>query len=333
VLAERVRTIEDPARVYEPARRSLRVELMMRVANRVGARTAWPDYAGRGIQLSRGEYDYDNRGFWAAFGGVVTEADLKGKDLLDVGCGWAGKTVRYAEHGHARHVAGFDLPGTFDPEVARAFARERGVEDACDFTTGYAESIPYGDSQFDVAMMDDVLEHVADPEKVLQECARVLRPGGLLIVRFPSIRMIRAHHFDRAITLPGMHYLAGMQTWAAGLNYYREHNAAGVSYTPFLRVKRSAFGRVVTSDLSGLDWRSFRSLVERSRFETKYLAMSGMPPHRRESTTAPVRWTYESLRSVPWLRERLSSSIAFVGVLPSTPGRDAERLKRRAERA
>lgn len=319
MLAERTRTSQEPARAYEPARRSLRVELMMRFANRVGARAAWPDYDGKGLELSRGEYDYDNRSFWHAFGGTVSEADLRGKDLLDVGCGWAGKAVWYAEQAGARHVAGFDLPGVFDPEVARSFAREHGVDTICEFTTGYAENIPYGDSQFDVAMMDDVLEHVADPGTVLGECARVLRPGGMLIVRFPSIRMIRAHHFDRAITLPGMHYLAGMQTWAAGLNYYREHNTAGVSYTPFLMVKNSASGRVVTSDLSGLDWPSFRSLVDRTRFETKYLAMSGLPPHRRESTAAPVRLTYETLRCLPWLRERLSSSIAFVGVLSRTP--------------
>ena len=264
-------TVEAPVRVYEPAQRSVRVELMMRAANRMGARAAWPDYGGKGIELSRGEYEYDNRGFWDAFGGTVTEADLRDKDLLDIGCGWGGKAVWYAEHAGVRRVAGFDVPGTFDPQVASAFAREHQVEGICEFTMGYAESIPYPDEQFDIAMMDDVLEHVADPERVLSECVRVLRPGGTLIARFPSIRMIRAHHFDRAITLPGMHYLADMRTWAAGLNYYREHNSGGVSYTPFLAVKRSAFGAVVTSDLSGLDLRSFTSLIQRSGFGTRYL--------------------------------------------------------------
>jgi hypothetical protein len=106
-----------------------------------------------------------------------------------------------------------------------------------------------------------------------------------------------------------------------------------VTYTPFLAVKQSAFGQVVTSDLSGLDWQSFRSLIDRSRFETMYLGMTGLPPRRRESTPRPVRWTYESLRTAPWLRERLSSSIAFVGVLPPAAGARDERLRRRGERA
>ena len=290
----------------------------MRIANRLGARASWPDYEAKGLELPRGEFDYDNRNFWEAFGGTVTESDLRDRDLLDVGCGWGGKAVWYAEHAGVRRVAGLDVPGTFDPEVARAFARERHVEEICEFTTGYAESIPYPDSQFDIAMMDDVLEHVDDPRAVLGECARVLRPGGVLIARFPSIRMIRAHHFDRAITLPGMHYLADMKTWAAGLNYYLEHNKAGVRYTRFLAVKQSAFGHVVTSDLSGLDCQSFNSLVDESRFATKYLEMAGMPRRRRESVSAPVRWTYDALRSFPLLRERLSSCIAFVGVLPTT---------------
>lgn len=286
----------------------------MRVATRLGTRADWPDYEGKNQDLPRGEYEYDNRGFWEAFGGTVTESDLAGKDVLDVGCGWGGKTVRYAERDNVRRIAGFDLPG-FDPDVPRAFARAHGVEDICDFTVGYAENIPYGDAEFDLAMMDDVLEHVADPAQVLRECARVLRPGGTLLCRFPSIRMIRAHHFDRAITLPALHYLADMKTWAGGLNYYREHNDAGVTFSPFLTVKRSRFGTLVTSDLSGLDFRSFAGLLAESDFATRYLRLTGLPPHRRDSTPPAVARLYEALRAIRRLREPLSTSIAYVGVV------------------
>lgn len=305
-------------RKYEPARRSLRVELLMRVGTRLGTRADWPDYQMKEQDLPRGEYEYDNRGFWAAFAGAVTEADLAGKDVLDIGCGWGGKAVRYAEQANVRRIAGFDLPG-FDPEVPRTFARAHGVEGLCDFTVGYAENIPYPDAEFDIAMMDDVLEHVSDPGQVLHECARVLRPGGKLVCRFPSIRMIRAHHFDRAITLPALHYLADMRTWAAGLNYYREHNGVDASFAPFLTVKRSRYGTLVTSDLSGLDWGSFTALLEASVFETRYLGMTGLPPRRRESTPPTVARVYEGLRSVRWLREPLSSSIAYVGVVVKQP--------------
>ncbi len=43
------------------------------------------------------------------------------------------------------------------------------------------------DAAFDVVTLWDVLEHTPDPKAVLKECARVLKPGGLLVVNYPDI--------------------------------------------------------------------------------------------------------------------------------------------------
>lgn len=43
------------------------------------------------------------------------------------------------------------------------------------------------DSSFDVVTLWDVLEHTPDPKSVLQECNRVLKPGGLVVVNYPDI--------------------------------------------------------------------------------------------------------------------------------------------------
>jgi SAM-dependent methyltransferase len=297
----------------EPPRRSRRVEVLMRLSTMLGARTPYPNFIGRGLDLPQSEYDYDNRNFWHSFRGVVTPESMRNSRVLDIGCGWGGKTVWYAEHTGLQSIGGFDLPGVFDPSVAMEFATAHEVADKCEFKTGYAEEIPYESSAFDFAVMDDVLEHVSDPRTVLSECSRVLTPGGILVCRFPSIKMVKAHHFDRATTLPGMHYLANMKVWAGGLNHYLLHNRAAVRYDPFPRVKQSDFGTAVTSDLSGLDLRAFEQLVAESPFEPTLLTLTGVPAKRLEDTPSLVAEVYERLRSMPILREALSSSIAFVG--------------------
>jgi ArsR family transcriptional regulator len=70
-----------------------------------------------------------------------------------------------------------------DSEAMLASARERlaGVSNV-ELRLGELESLPIEDSRLDAATLVLVLHHLADPEKVLREVARVLRPGGRLLV-------------------------------------------------------------------------------------------------------------------------------------------------------
>lgn len=93
--------------------------------------------------------------------------------LLDVGCGGGFLSEEFAR-------AGFDVTG-IDPaiesvEVAQRHACVSGL--SIDYRVGAGESLPYGDANFDCVACCDVLEHVDDLERVIEEAARVLKPGG-----------------------------------------------------------------------------------------------------------------------------------------------------------
>jgi SAM-dependent methyltransferase len=98
-----------------------------------------------------------------------TFAPLPGKRILDIGCGPGVLAKRLADGGAA--VTGID-PG------AAALAKAR------DAVPG-GENLPFDDASFDGAVMLNALHHVPDPAAALVEAARVLVPGGLLVVVEP----------------------------------------------------------------------------------------------------------------------------------------------------
>jgi 2-polyprenyl-6-hydroxyphenyl methylase/3-demethylubiquinone-9 3-methyltransferase len=98
-------------------------------------------------------------------------ADRDGAVLVDLGCGGGLMGPYVAPLGY-RHV-GVDigLPGL-------GLAREHAVMPVC----GSALAVPLADGCADVVLACEILEHVEDDVAVLAECARLLRPGGLLLL-------------------------------------------------------------------------------------------------------------------------------------------------------
>jgi len=67
--------------------------------------------------------------------------------------------------------------------------------------------VRYQEKNFDVVTLWDVLEHTPDPMAVLRKCARLLRPGGLLVVNYPDIGSWIAHLMGRRwVFLLSVHY-------------------------------------------------------------------------------------------------------------------------------
>ena len=104
--------------------------------------------------------------------------NLKGKKLLDIGCGWGGCTVGFAEQGCI--CQGFDL-SEHQLDIAKKFDNKKKIkffiDDICDpkETKG----------KFDIILLRDVMEYVKEPLKVLLNTRKLMKEDGILYVTFP----------------------------------------------------------------------------------------------------------------------------------------------------
>jgi 2-polyprenyl-6-hydroxyphenyl methylase/3-demethylubiquinone-9 3-methyltransferase len=113
-------------------------------------------------------WDLDEQGF----------RPLEGKSALDVGCGAGLLTEPLARLGAV--VTGIDASAEVI-EAARAHAAGTGI--AINYLAGGVEDL---DGRYDVVTAMEVIEHVADPQRFVDDLARRLGPGGLLIMSTPN---------------------------------------------------------------------------------------------------------------------------------------------------
>lgn len=104
----------------------------------------------------------------------------RGKKVLDLGCG-EGEFSTFIKK-NQNEVWGIEI----NPELAEQ-AEVRGVRvTRCDLEKGF----PYQREWFDTVHLRDVLESLFDSRLVFDECARVLRPGGDLILTFRNLNSL-----------------------------------------------------------------------------------------------------------------------------------------------
>jgi len=128
--------------------------------------------------------------------------DLEGARVLDIGCGLGGKTVAYAEAG--ARVTGVDIK---THNIARCVEFAHARRDDVIFLAGDAERLPFAEGTFDLVFANDSLEHFGDPEGALRELARVLKPGGSIILFFTPWGSPLGSHLYDYIRTPWCHLL------------------------------------------------------------------------------------------------------------------------------
>ena len=114
---------------------------------------------------------------------ALDQADVKpGEAVLDVGCGTGSLALLAQERvGANGRVVGVD-PGP--RQIERAQAKARRANAPAEFRTGVIEKLDFPDDSFDVVCSTLMMHHLPDDVKRqgLSEIARVLRPGGRLVV-------------------------------------------------------------------------------------------------------------------------------------------------------
>jgi SAM-dependent methyltransferase len=127
---------------------------------------------------------------------ITGRDSIEGLRLIDLGCGFGALAVFFASRGAT--VTGID-PIADRLEVGRAVAAEHGLP--VEFSPGRMEELDFADESFDLAIQNNSLCYITnrqDRRSALAETARVLRPGGFVVIRNPN----RWHPRDQFTGLP-----------------------------------------------------------------------------------------------------------------------------------
>lgn len=112
---------------------------------------------------------------------IVREA--KGEDILDVGC--SGGLVPILLGREGKRVTGIDVSPEAIAEATSALKEEAAsVQSVVMFSEANIMSFS-ANRQFDTVLMTEVLEHIGEPERVIQQAYTLVKPGGRLVVTVP----------------------------------------------------------------------------------------------------------------------------------------------------
>jgi SAM-dependent methyltransferase len=118
-----------------------------------------------------------------------------GKKILDAGTS-TGTNLRLLQEMSIEKAVGLDIS-----EEALSLCQSKNFEQ--ELIRGDLKNLPFKESEFDVVLMTDILEHIDDDQRAIEESYRVLRKGGYAIVAVPTFPMLWglqdkvSHHLRR----------------------------------------------------------------------------------------------------------------------------------------
>lgn len=123
-------------------------------------------------------------------------ASMEGQKLLEIGSGFGANLAVWIKHfdidGYGAEPGGEGFNQGFI--ASRKLLTANGI-DPQRVVDSAGESLPFADASFDIVYSANVLEHTENPERVLSEALRVLRPGGLLHMEIPNFLSYFEGHY------------------------------------------------------------------------------------------------------------------------------------------
>ena len=109
---------------------------------------------------------------------ILTDLDLEGKTVLDIGCGTGGPAIALVTEHRAGKVVSIDIEPLLLEKATKNIERAQ-VAEKVELKLVKPGPLPFDDESFDVVFSKDSLIHVEDKPTLFVEILRVLKPGGI----------------------------------------------------------------------------------------------------------------------------------------------------------
>lgn len=220
-----------------------------------------------------------------------------GMKVLEIGCGEGGNLIPFMERGC--QVTGVDLDPTRIQQASQ-FIAERGYTArliVCDILSENRLNTDY-----DLILVHDVIEHIQDKEALFKIFSRLLSPKGVIYIGFPAWQMPFGGHQQIcpnkiASHLPFIHLLPrrgyrlllrGLGVSLATIDALCEIKDCGISIEKFCKLTKKFHCKILKSQLYFIN----------PHYETKF----GLKPRK----------LYAGIASIPWVRNFFTTSCFFL---------------------
>lgn len=233
------------------------------------------------------------------------------KTVLDIGCGAAGKTIYYASQG-VKRITGLEILGKYREE-AELLSKKYHQEAVFSYVVGDAAQTPFLPNTFDTIIMNDAMEHVSDPDAVLAESYRILKPGGFLYINFPPYYHPFGAHLSDVISIPWVHAFFRESTLIQAYQQLLEGHEDGKERISF-RFSEDSNGVMHISYINRMTIRKFLEYINNSSFQIKYYYED------------PLRRIFTGVREWSICREWLTKMVVCILEKPAVFPTEATKL-------